>query len=264
MRGAAAPTWRGGRPNASMEQRPARYRRSVGCIRPTFSAAAACFTCAATPRWQQLRQRPATGGEHSSVAQRRGARDSAVQEAPSVLCRPLSAQISIYCTICDALIWVLTGMTNASTATVSSHVLFCLRPAAAQAHRRTAQASKGPCSEPCLLSASCDRTPARLLTRQERVPHLLNVARAALLQSVREQAAVRHSGVEQLLLPQQQAPPYRVQGAGALAARRCDCLDPGRGPALQTLPASRCRAAPACAVQSLVRLPGVQSEAGQA
>jgi len=37
------------------------------------------------------------------------------------------------------------------------------------------------------------------------VPHLLNVARAALLKSVREQAAVRHSRVEQLLLLQQHA-----------------------------------------------------------
>jgi hypothetical protein len=54
VRGAAALTWRGGRPNASMEQRPARYRRSVGCSKPTFSAAAACFTYTAPPRWQQL------------------------------------------------------------------------------------------------------------------------------------------------------------------------------------------------------------------
>ncbi len=42
------------------------------------------------------------------------------------------------------LFWVLTGITNASTATVSSHVLFCLRPAAAQAPQRTAQTSELP------------------------------------------------------------------------------------------------------------------------
>ena len=51
------------------------------------------------------------------------------------------------------------------------------------------------------------------------MPHLLNIARAALLKSVCEQAAVRHSRVKQLLLPQQQAPSKRVQGAGAARSK---------------------------------------------
>ena len=109
-----------------MEHRPARKRRKVGCSSPTSSVAAAFLICpSACPHQHQrgLDDGPTTGrhlGCSNCSAMLRGQSNGCIGNA----CRKTTGAP---CAPASWLWWARTGMTNASTSTVSPHVVFLIR-----------------------------------------------------------------------------------------------------------------------------------------